>query len=148
MPVLVKCDHMNPGGSIKDRLVKVIAEDAESRRVLRLIMTLIEATASNTGVGLAPVAAARGYGPVCVMPERMSVDKGVALSALGAKVVIAAIAVCPASRRLLDLPTGGALGPGGRRRCTAPGPSRRPRGAPVTSRRRLLRNVRACTPVD
>jgi cysteine synthase len=51
-------------------------------------MTLIEATAGNTGVGLALVAAARGYGLVCVMPEKMSVDKRVALASLGAKVVI------------------------------------------------------------
>lgn len=86
--VLVKCEHMNPGGSIKDRLAKAIVEDAEARGLLRPGMTLIEATAGNTGVGLALMAAARGYGLVCVMPEKMSLDKRVSLSALGAKVVI------------------------------------------------------------
>ena len=88
VPVLVKCEHMNPGGSIKDRLAKAIVEDAEARGVLRPGMTIIEATAGNTGVGLALVAAAQGYGLVCVMPEKMSADKRVALAALGAKVVI------------------------------------------------------------
>ncbi|MCC6875656.1 MAG: cysteine synthase family protein [Sandaracinaceae bacterium] len=88
--VLVKCEHLNPGGSIKDRIALAIVEDAEARGVLRAGMTLVEATAGNTGVGLALVAAARGYGLVCVMPEKMSVDKRVALEALGAKVVITA----------------------------------------------------------
>ena len=88
MPVLAKCEHMNPGGSIKDRIALAIVEDAERRGVLRSGMTLIEATAGNTGVGLALVAAARGYALVCVMPEKMSVDKRVALASLGAKVVV------------------------------------------------------------
>lgn len=86
--VLAKCEHMNPGGSIKDRIALAIVEDAERRGVLRSGMTLIEATAGNTGVGLALVAASRGYSLVCVMPEKMSVDKRVALASLGAKVVI------------------------------------------------------------
>lgn len=88
LPLLVKCEHLNPGGSIKDRLAKAIVDDAEARGVLRPGMTLIEATAGNTGVGLALVAATRGYGLVCVMPEKMSVDKRVALAALGAKVIM------------------------------------------------------------
>jgi len=87
-PVLVKCEHMNPGGSIKDRIALAIVEDAEERGALRAGMTLIEATAGNTGVGLALVAAARDYGLVCVMPEKMSLDKRLALASLGAKVVI------------------------------------------------------------
>jgi cysteine synthase len=87
-PVLAKCEHMNPGGSIKDRIALAIVEDAERRGILRPHATLIEATAGNTGVGLALVAAARGYGLVCVMPEKMSIDKRVALASLGAKVVI------------------------------------------------------------
>ena len=86
--VLAKCEHMNPGGSIKDRIALAIVEDAERRGVLRSGMTLIEATAGNTGVGLALVAASRGYALVCVMPEKMSVDKRVALASLGAKVVV------------------------------------------------------------
>jgi len=88
VPVLVKCEHMNPGGSVKDRIALAIVDDAEERGVLRPGMTLIEATAGNTGVGLALVAATRGYRLVCVMPEKMSVDKREALSSLGAKVVI------------------------------------------------------------
>jgi cysteine synthase len=88
VPVLVKCEHLNPGGSIKDRIALAIVDDAEARGVLRAGMTLVEATAGNTGVGLALVAAARGYRLVCVMPEKMSVDKSVALAALGARVMI------------------------------------------------------------
>jgi cysteine synthase len=88
VPVLVKCEHLNPGGSVKDRIALAIVEDAENRGLLGSGMTLIEATAGNTGVGLALVAAARGYGLVCVMPEKMSVDKRVALASLGGEVVI------------------------------------------------------------
>ncbi len=88
VPVLVKCEHLNPGGSIKDRLALAIVDDAEARGILRPGMTLIEATAGNTGVGLALVAAALGYGLVCVMPEKMSVDKRLSLAMLGAEVVI------------------------------------------------------------
>src|SRR5512146_2108312 len=90
VPVLVKCEHMNPGGSVKDRIAKAIVGDAEARGVLRPGMTLVEATAGNTGMGLALVAAMRGYRLVCVMPEKMSTDKRVALAAAGAEVVITA----------------------------------------------------------
>jgi cysteine synthase len=88
VPVLVKCEHLNPGGSIKDRIALAIVRDAEAQGALRPGMTLIEATAGNTGVGLALVAAARQYSLVCVMPEKMSVDKRQALTALGARVVV------------------------------------------------------------
>jgi cysteine synthase len=88
VPVLVKCEHLNPGGSIKDRIALAIVADAEERGVLRPGMTLIEATAGNTGVGLALVAATRGYRLVCVMPEKMSIDKRIALASLGAEVVV------------------------------------------------------------
>ena len=88
VPVLVKCEHLNPGGSIKDRIALAIVEDAEKRGALRPGMTIIEATAGNTGIGLAIVAAARGYGLVFVMPEKMSSDKRDALSALGARVIV------------------------------------------------------------
>jgi len=88
VPVLVKCEHLNPGGSIKDRIALAIVDDAERRGLLRPGMTLIEATAGNTGVGLALVAAARGYWLVCAMPEKMSADKRNALRAMGARVVI------------------------------------------------------------
>ncbi len=89
-PVLVKCEHLNPSGSVKDRIALTIVLDAEARGALRPGATLVEATAGNTGLGLALVAAGRGYGLVCVMPEKMSVDKRTSLAALGAKVVITA----------------------------------------------------------
>jgi cysteine synthase len=88
VPVLVKCEHMNPGGSIKDRIALAIVDDAERRGVLSPGMTLVEATAGNTGMGLALVAAARGYGLVCVMPEKMSPDKRASLRAVGARVIV------------------------------------------------------------
>ncbi len=88
VPVLVKCEHLNPGGSVKDRLALAIVDDAEKRGVLRPGATLVEATAGNTGMGLAMIAAVRGYRLVCVMPEKMSTDKRTALAALGAKVII------------------------------------------------------------
>lgn len=88
-PVLVKCEHLNPGGSVKDRTARAIVDDAEARGVLRSGMTIVEATAGNTGVGLALIAARRGYSLVCVMPEKMSLDKRATLAALGARVVLA-----------------------------------------------------------
>ncbi len=88
VPVLAKCEHMNPGGSVKDRIALAIVDDAEARGLLQPGATLCEATAGNTGVGLALVAAARGYRLVCVLPEKMSVDKCRALAQLGARVVV------------------------------------------------------------
>ncbi|HEX4607544.1 MAG TPA: cysteine synthase family protein [Urbifossiella sp.] len=88
VPVLGKCEFLNPGGSVKDRIARAIVEDGERRGVLTPGATLVEATAGNTGVGLALLAAARGYRLVCVMPEKMSADKRVALTALGAEVVV------------------------------------------------------------
>jgi cysteine synthase len=90
VPVLAKCEHMNPGGSVKDRLAKAIVEDAEARGILSPGATLIEATAGNTGLGLALFAAARGYALVCVLPEKMSIDKRAALAAAGSRVVVTA----------------------------------------------------------
>jgi cysteine synthase len=88
VPILVKCEHVSPGGSVKDRIAKAIVLDAEARGLLAPGATLVEATAGNTGVGLAIVAAVRGYRLVCVMPEKMSTDKRDALRALGAEVII------------------------------------------------------------
>jgi cystathionine beta-synthase len=88
VPVLVKCEHLNPGGSVKDRIARAIVDDAEARGLLRPGDTMVEATAGNTGVGLALVAAVRGYRLLCVMPEKMSEEKRSALRALGAEVVI------------------------------------------------------------
>jgi cysteine synthase len=86
--ILAKCEHMNPGGSVKDRIALAIVDEAERRGALAKGGTLIEATAGNTGIGLALCAAIRGYRLVCVMPEKMSEDKRSALRALGAEVVI------------------------------------------------------------
>lgn len=88
VPILAKCEFLNPGGSVKDRIAKAIIEDAESRGVLKPGMTFVEATAGNTGIGLAIVAAQRGYRLVCVMPEKMCADKRAALLAMGAEVII------------------------------------------------------------
>src|SRR5512142_1285362 len=88
VPVLAKCEQLNPGGSVKDRIAVAIVDDAEARGLLTAGGTLVEATAGNTGVGLALVAAARGYSLVCVMPEKMSIDKRRQLESLGARVVI------------------------------------------------------------
>lgn len=86
--VFVKCEHLNPGGSVKDRIAVSIVADAERRGVLRPGDTIIEATAGNTGIGLALVAGRRGYALVCVLPEKMSLDKRQALAAVGARVVM------------------------------------------------------------
>ena len=83
-----KCEHLNPGGSVKDRIALAIVERAEAEGLIRPGDTLVEATAGNTGMGLAIVAAIRGYKLICVMPEKMSVDKRQALRAMGAEVVI------------------------------------------------------------
>ena len=88
VPVLAKHEHMNPGGSVKDRIARAIVEAAEADGRLGPGATIIEATAGNTGVGLALMCADRGYRLVCVMPEKMSMDKRLALRALGAEVVM------------------------------------------------------------
>jgi cysteine synthase len=88
VPVFIKCEHLNPGGSIKDRTARAIVLDAEERGLLTPGATMIEGTAGNTGVGLALLASARGYRLVCVLPEKMAVDKRIALRQLGSEVVI------------------------------------------------------------
>ena len=90
VPVYGKCEFLNPGGSVKDRIALAIVNDAEARGLLRPGMTLVEATAGNTGVGLALVAAVRGYKLACVMPEKMCIDKRAALAVLGAEVIVTA----------------------------------------------------------
>lgn len=89
-PVWVKCEFLNPAGSVKDRIALSIVLDAEARGLLSPGATLIEATAGNTGMGLALVAASRGYRLVCVLPEKMSGDKRQALRLLGAEVIVTA----------------------------------------------------------
>lgn len=87
-PVWVKCEHQNPGGSVKDRIALSIVRSARECGALRPGQTLIEATAGNTGIGLALVGAVWDHAVVCVMPEKMSVDKRIALEAMGARVII------------------------------------------------------------
>jgi cysteine synthase len=87
-PVLGKCEFLNPGGSGKDRIALAIVNDGEQKGLLKPGMTLIEATAGNTGIGLALVASVRGYKLVCIMPAKMSVDKRAALAAVGAEVIV------------------------------------------------------------
>jgi len=87
VPIYAKCEHMNPGGSIKDRIAFAIIQGAEKRGTLKRGMTIVEATAGNTGMGLAIACAAKGYKLVCVMPEKMCEDKIVALKTLGAEIV-------------------------------------------------------------
>ena len=86
--VFIKCEHMNPGGSVKDRTARALVLDAEERGQLKPGGTIIEGTAGNTGVGLALLARARGYRLICVLPEKMAVDKRVALRQLGSEVII------------------------------------------------------------
>ena len=86
--VFIKCEHLNPGGSVKDRTARAIVLDAEERGLLKPGSTMVEGTAGNTGVGLALLASARGYRLVCVLPEKMAVDKRVALRQLGSEVII------------------------------------------------------------
>jgi len=88
VPIYGKCEHLNPGGSVKDRLALALIEDGERRGCLKPGGTIVEATAGNTGLGLALVAASRGYRLVCVLPEKMSVDKRKALRAVGAEVIV------------------------------------------------------------
>src|SRR5262245_16474951 len=93
--VAVKVESENPGGSVKDRVALAMIADAERRGQLRPGGTIIEATAGNTGVGLAMVAAVRGYRCIFVLPDKMSAEKISLLKAYGAEVVITPAAVAP-----------------------------------------------------
>lgn len=95
--VYVKLESMNPGGSIKDRVAVSMVGDAERRGWLRPGGTIIEATAGNTGVGLAMIAAVKGYRCIFVMPDKMSAEKIRLLKAYGAEVVITPTNVPPDS---------------------------------------------------
>ena len=86
--VLGKYEAMNPGGSIKDRIAKAIVEDAEKKGLLAPGGTIIEPTSGNTGVGLAMVAAQRGYKLILTMPETMSIERRKLAAAYGAKIVL------------------------------------------------------------
>jgi cystathionine beta-synthase len=95
--VYVKVDALNPGGSVKDRVAIAMIAEAERRGLLRPGGTVIEATAGNTGVGLAMVAAVKGYRCIFVLPDKMSAEKIALLRAYGAEVVITPTAVAPDS---------------------------------------------------
>jgi cystathionine beta-synthase len=96
-PVYVKVEAGNPGGSIKDRVAVAMIADAERKGLLRPGGTIIEATAGNTGVGLAMVAAVKGYRCIFVLPDKMSNEKIGLLKAYGAEVVVTPTAVAPDS---------------------------------------------------
>ncbi len=87
-PVVAKLEYFNPGGSVKDRIALAMVEDAERRGTLAPGATIIEPTSGNTGIGLALVAASRGYRMVLVMPETMSVERQKLARAYGAEVVL------------------------------------------------------------
>lgn len=86
--VLVKLEYLNPAGSVKDRVARGIIEDAEARGALKPGATIIEPTSGNTGIGLALIAASKGYRMVLTMPETMSVERRNILKAYGADVVL------------------------------------------------------------
>ena len=86
--ILAKLEYFNPAGSVKDRIAKAMIDDAEAKGILKADSTIIEPTSGNTGIGLASVAAARGYRIIIVMPETMSVERRQLMKAYGAELVL------------------------------------------------------------
>jgi len=128
--ILAKLEYFNPAGSAKDRVAKAMIDDAEAKGLLKEGSVIIEPTSGNTGIGLAAVAAARGYRTIIVMPETMSVERRQLMKAYGAELVLTegakgmSGAIAKAEQLAKEIPGGPVCEPGQPR---GPSPDHRPR---------------------